>query len=511
MNDWTSGYVADIGYIYGYYTELNPLRIRLAFLSAGFAPPDCATACELGFGQGVSVNVHAAASDVRWFGTDFNPAQASLARSLAVASGADARLYDQSFAEFCRRDDLPDFDFIGLHGIWSWISDENRGVIVDFVRRKLAVGGVLYISYNTPPGWSSMVPLRELLTQHAEIMGAPGKGIVGRIDEAIAFADKVLATNPTYARANPMTAKLMEKLKADNRRYIAHEYFNRDWLPMSVLRMADWLAPAKVAFACSAHYLDHNEGLNLSAEQRTLLKDVPDPMFRESVRDFIINQRFRRDYWVRGARRLAPLEQLEGLRATQVMLVHARADVSLKVTASAGEATLQESIYGPILDALADHRPRTLGQIEQAIKGRRIAFPQMVQAVTVLIGAGNVVPVQDESVASMARPRADKLNAYICDKARGAGDVTYLASPLSGGAISLSRVQQLFLLASKEGRSTPAEWASFAWQALSVQGQKILKDGKPLESPGENIAELTSQARAFGEKQLPILKSMQIA
>jgi len=44
---------------------------------------------------------------------------------------------------------LPDFDYIGLHGIWSWISDENRQVIVDFIRKKLKVGGVLYISYNT--------------------------------------------------------------------------------------------------------------------------------------------------------------------------------------------------------------------------------------------------------------------------------------------------------------------------------------------------------------------------
>lgn len=35
MSDWTAGYVADIGYTYGYYTELNPLRVRLAFLNAG--------------------------------------------------------------------------------------------------------------------------------------------------------------------------------------------------------------------------------------------------------------------------------------------------------------------------------------------------------------------------------------------------------------------------------------------------------------------------------------------
>lgn len=26
MNDWTAGYVADIGYTFGYYDEMNPLR-----------------------------------------------------------------------------------------------------------------------------------------------------------------------------------------------------------------------------------------------------------------------------------------------------------------------------------------------------------------------------------------------------------------------------------------------------------------------------------------------------
>jgi len=33
--------------------------------------------------------------------------------------------------------DLPDFDFIGMHGIWSWISEEDRALIVEFIRRKL--------------------------------------------------------------------------------------------------------------------------------------------------------------------------------------------------------------------------------------------------------------------------------------------------------------------------------------------------------------------------------------
>ena len=113
---------------------------------------------------------------------------------------------DEAFDQFCSRAELPEFDYIGLHGIWSWISDENRAVIVDFVRRKLKVGGVLYISYNTQPGWAAMVPMRDLLTEHAEVLGADGAGIVSRIDSALAFADQLLAANPAYARANPQIA-----------------------------------------------------------------------------------------------------------------------------------------------------------------------------------------------------------------------------------------------------------------------------------------------------------------
>ena len=155
MSDWTSGYVADIGYTFGYYAELNPLRLKLAFLNAGIVYPEVGAACELGFGQGLSANIHASASVTQWHGTDFNPAQAGFARELAVASGSGAKLYDDAFSDFCNRNDLPDFDYIGVHGIWSWISDENRAVIVDFIRRKLKVGGVVYISYNTLPGWAA--------------------------------------------------------------------------------------------------------------------------------------------------------------------------------------------------------------------------------------------------------------------------------------------------------------------------------------------------------------------
>jgi len=510
MSDWTAGYVADIGYTFGYYTELNPQRVKLAFLNAGLVCPDFGTACELGFGQGMSANIHAAASVATWYGTDFNPAQAGFAQELAAASGTQAKLYDQAFADFANRTDLPDFDYIGLHGIWSWISDENRAVIVDFIRRKLNVGGVLYISYNTQPGWAAMVPMRDLLTEHSEVMGASGQGIVPRIDAALDFAEKLLATNPTYAKANPQIAERVKKIKEQNRNYVAHEYFNRDWLPMSFADMGRWLQPAKLNFAASANYLDYVEAVNLTSDQQALLKEIPDELFRQSVRDFMVNQQFRKDYWVKGARKLNALEQAESLRAHRVVLATHRPDVSLKVNGALGEATMTESIYAPILDALADHKPKTLGQLEQALKDKAIGFAQISQAVLVLVGAGHVLGVQDEAVTPKTRKHTDKLNAHLINKSRGSADISYLASPVTGGGMTVNRFAQLFMLAISQGKKLPADWAQFTLQILTAQGQKIVKEGKTLETPDENLAELTSQANAFASKQLPILKALQI-
>lgn len=510
MSDWTSGYVSEIDYTYGYYPELNPQRVKLAFLHAGLVPPVVEQACELGFGQGLSFNIHAAASGTRWTGTDFNPAQASHAMSLASASGAPAKALDDSFADFAERSDLPDFDYIGLHGIWSWVSDENRRIIVDVVRRKLKPGGVLYISYNTQPGWAGMVPVRQLMTEHARLLAAPGQSIATRIDGAIAFAEKLVAQSPAFARLNPGIAERLKKIKDQGRNYLAHEYFNRDWLPMSVAEMGQWLAPAKLSYACSAHYLDHIAGLNLNADQQALLREVADPMFAEMVRDFMVNQQFRRDYWVKGARRLTGGEQLAEILKLQVLLVTPRADVTLKVASAQGEAGLQDTVYNPILDALADQKPRTVRELESIVKPKGLTVAQLVAGIMILIGKGDVVAVQDPSAQSAAASQSSKLNSHIMAKAGGGGNISFLASPVTGGGIGVSRFQQVFLTAIAAGKQTPQEWARFAWAILAAQGQQIVKEGKALQGEEANLAELLAQANEFAAKRLATLKALKI-
>jgi SAM-dependent methyltransferase len=511
VSDWTYGYVAEIGYTYGYYGELNPLRIALPFLNVGLAPPEIATACELGFGQGVSANIHAAASDIAWYGTDFNPTHAAFAQSLAATAGSGARLFDQSFAEFCARSDLPDFDFIALHGIWSWISEANQRVIVEFIQRKLKVGGVLYISYNCQPGHAAMVPLQKLLAQHAGTMGASGHGLVARIDAAVDFAQQLLALNPVFTIANPTIVERLNTIKGHDRHYLAHEYFNRDWQTMAFSEMARSLASAKLTYACSAHYLDHIDALNMTADQQQFLAGIPDPMFRQSVRDFIVNQQFRRDYWVKGARRLSPLEQAETLKRLRVSLINPVSDVVFTVQGAIGQRELNADVYNPILELLGGQQSTTIGDIDAKLSGTGVGLPAVYEAAMVLAGKGDLALVQSDERQHNAKPRTDKLNRWVLDRARGSNELTYLASPVTGGAIGVARFYQLFLLAQQQGRQGADDLARFAWDILGSQGQRVIKDGKTLESADENIAELAAQAREFVDKRLSVLRAMQIA
>jgi SAM-dependent methyltransferase len=508
MSDWTEGYVADIVYTYGYYSELNPQRARFALLNKGVVPPDFQTACELGFGQGLSTNIHAAAGTCAWWGTDFNPAQAGFASALASASKAAIRLYEDSFEEFASRTDLPDFDFIGLHGIWSWISDDNRRVIVDFIRRKLKVGGVVYASYNTLPGWSAMAPIRHLLTEHAERQSGAGEPMVTRIDAALEFTHKLIEANPGYLRANPQIKERFGLLKGQNRHYLAHEYFNRDWHPMYFADAARLLSAAKINFAASAYLLDHMDRLALAADQSNFMASITDPMLRESVRDFMVNQQFRRDYWVKGARPMTAPQRLRALRGTSVVLTAPVGNVPKDVRTQAGLATLSANVRDFLLEQLGDHQPRSIEALESAGAARGVTLSNILEIIPILVGSGHIDIAQDDESMARAVPQAARLNAHLIDRANLGGEGTTLAAARTGGGLGLGRFQQMFLGHAAKGVLEEQALAQEVWQTLTRQGQRLLRDGKPLESEQDNLAELQSQAKSFLSDVLPLCKSM---
>ena len=128
--------------------------------------------------------------------------------------------------EFLVEPTLPAFDVISLHGIYSWIAAEHRATIVEFIRRKLKPGGLVYISYNSLPGWSAAAPMRHLMYMHGKAHGGP---TVGRLEPALAFVNRIIESNAGFFRVNPSLKERFAKTKDLNRNYLAHEYLNDAW------------------------------------------------------------------------------------------------------------------------------------------------------------------------------------------------------------------------------------------------------------------------------------------
>ncbi len=509
MSSWTSGYVADVGYTHGFYRELTPALLCRIALAKGVRAPQ-ATAplayCELGCGQGFSANLIAAANPhIQVFATDFNPAHILNARSLAAETEAsNVQFFDQSFRDFVDEPSLPAFDIISLHGIYSWITPEHRGDIVEFIRRKLKPGGLVYISYNALPGWAAGMPLRQLFAEHAATTSGP---ILPRVDAALEFVEKLRATNPAFFRANASVGARLDGIVKHDRRYLAHEYFNAEWNPFYYSEVAGDLQGAKLGFLASANLMDDIPEVNLTPDQAALLEGIADPALRETVRDYIVNQQFRRDLFIKGRVDMTSWEVEHRWLDARFALSALRGDIALKVNGALGEATLHADVYGPILDGLADG-PRTLREVMAAtgLAGRSVM--QVARTLCVLIGSGKVEPCLDEDGEAARAESARRFNTALMKRARFSSELSHLASPVTGGGLQVARFSQLFLLAGQEGQSDAPQ---FVWDILSAQGQRLIKEGKVIESAKANLAELKSLHDAFVAQQLPVLQQLGIA
>ncbi|MFM8900295.1 MAG: class I SAM-dependent methyltransferase [Burkholderiales bacterium] len=510
---WSEGYVTDTGYSHGYCSLLNPLSAEFTMLIEGLSGPPPGPCCELGFGQGLSIAIHAAAQPSRaWWGTDFNPAHVANAQELVQASGVQAHIAEQSFAEFCTRDDLPDFAFIGLHGVWSWVSDANRQLIVDFLRRKLMTGGVAMISYNMLPGWANMLPLRDVLLQHARWVSPTGRAEAQQLHAALEFATQLFALDPITLRNHPSLLQQLQGMREQPYDYLIHEYMTRDWKPQMFSDLSQQLAQAKLSFACSAQLLDRVAELHVTSAQKTLIDSIEHAAFRETVRDWITENRFRVDLWSRGARRMNPIERLRRIESARVVLGIDKADVPTFMSGQHGNVRLPASALSTVLDALATaDRPTTLGELLGAAVEQGTDLDTTLSTIAMLVGMGAVYPAQNDDEASAAREATDRLNSHLLRRATEQGDIKALVSPVSAGGIPLSPAHQGLIAAYRSDDEPLEAWVLRVWENLLDNGGQVQDEaGKAVTEPEAALALLRPLAEQVRMRWLPALRRLQV-
>lgn len=507
-NAWTDGYVSEIAYTHGFYRELAPNLLAHAALAGNQSAPDPAqplTYCELGCGQGVTTNLLAACNPhIQFYANDFNPSQIAGARQLAAEAGSgNVHFLDSSFAEMVDRTDLPDFDIIVLHGVYSWISAENRQAIVRFIDRRLKVGGLVYISYNTLPGWAVLSPLRRLLVDNATGDDTP---LAARIDQSVKAAEALVQANARYFQNNPGIAERLKHIAGQQRAYIAHEYFNRDLTPFYHTDLVDELSAAKLTWIAPARPLEGIDNLNFTEAQLALLASVPQRSRREGMKDYILNQQFRRDLFVKGP---LPLHILQAdamwARSMFVLTVPAASLTDLKVSTPLGQLGLAADVYRPVVDHLAQG-PTTAGRLHAALP--QLSLAQICQALTILIAQGFAHPCVTPEQAAAIRSRTDRFNQAVMARARFSGDIGYLASPLAGTAIALDQMSQMLLSVHLAGGT--ADPVTMVWAHMQSCNQRFVRDGQMLMDDQDNLTELRRRYDTLLLETWPTLKALQI-
>ncbi len=384
-----SDYVLDAPYTWSYFEYQNPLKMAFIANVNGFAAPsldDDFAYCDLGCGNGVSVNLLAPMFPKGSFhGVDFNAEHIENANQLAQAGKLDnATFVDASFSDYAS-DDPPKFDFIALHGIYSWVSEEVRVQIRDLIDRTLNPGGLVYVCYNTLPGWSELIPLWRMMQSYTK---AETGNSVDRAQKALRTISVMRDHGARYFRDNPSASNYLDRLIARDPNYVAHEFCNQIFEPMYFEDVARGLKDLGLSFAGTMKTHRNDVRNILPSDLLSFVDSASDPIEAEARRSLMRNEFFRRDLYVRDGLKLTDQERSRAISAYRFGSKHAidRSKRSLSLGRRTINTTSEENA------CVLDHVANSGDALRNLIKTNWAREAEIIAATIDLVGTGEIQP-----------------------------------------------------------------------------------------------------------------------
>ena len=480
----TAGYVTDVSYVPGFYPQMAPLAMRYVAALNGIVPPKTAGGfrwLELGCGLGrVVTTLAAACPEGRFVGVDVNPDHTAVAARDIAAGGLDnARVITADFGNL--PDDIGSFDFIAIHGVYSWVAPSVREQILAIAKSRLAPGGLLLVSYNAMPGWAHLQPLRGILRQYTALRQGDS---LQRVRDALAYVVFLREKHAKYFDDNPGAAAYVDGLIQQDPRYLAHEYLNEHWTSFYFAEVAGAFGGAGLSFVGSLPVYTNFWDLCVRPEFQELFRTTTNRLVTEAHKDFCANTAFRWDIY---AREPQPMKSIEDrLRdADDIHYRVARPGTKLPYQANLGvvTSTVQGPLYESLLGQLAGSGLR-LSEIvaDKAPTGASTA--DLVRAVD----AGVAMGLFDISAHPLVAPPAGTAEriqvtnsfnrALLASDALGGRPVA-LASSLSGTGHSIGDLDAAILHELTEGGREGL--AGRVANRLAANGRTLQRDGKPVE------------------------------
>ena len=495
---WSSGYVADVAYVEGFHIQQSPARMVLACLSGNVMvdppePDDDACYLELGCGIGIGALL-TAASNPGWQVTaiDYNPAHIAIGTSLARAARLDnIRFLEADLSQLAgstQADAIPAADFVSMHGIWSWVSNDVRAGIVRLLAAKTRPGGMVHVSYNCLPAWQGAIGMQRLVYE-AGIRSAGRSDL--QAQAGLALAREVKGNGGKYLAESDLASELLDTTTDMSREYLSHEYMSAHWAPAFHADVAAAMAEAKLDWVASANPLENFPELMLSPEQRALMDRHKDPIMRELIKDTCVPRQFRHDVFVRGARHVRNDERDAAIARLTVVPVITAGELKTEIRVPAGMAEVGDPLKNMM--AAAMRGPTTIGDLLAAEQGRS----NPAELVSMLVGSHQCqIAMRPDGVQPES---ANRLNRVLGARVRS------IAEPKSASGLASGRLGT--------GLSTPQLLQFIAARLLSGEREDNAEawiEALRADIVPEKHDTLRSVVHTAIEQRVPILRRLQI-
>jgi len=419
------GYASDIPYLRDFKPALAPAWLDHVALVAGVEPPvreDGFAWCDLGCGQGVTASILAATHPAGVFhGIDAMPTHIDHAGRLAAAALVpNVGFHAVNFTAAIDLD-LPFFDYIVAHGVYTWVDARSQSALRRFIDRRLKPGGLVYISYNAMPGWARDLPFQRLLRSLAPSLAGDGATRVTRAADIIcSLAAGIPALAGTF-----IVGELQQRRQDYAPAYLVHEFLPAAWEPLYVTELRAAMKTIGLMPIGSATFLENLDATVLDAKGREMLADIADDDLRELVRDFYRDQRFRCDVFARGNRQLDDDERRRRLSTSCFALARPESEIRFTTMIPGGQITYDDPVTRAIVAALAAGARSLADIVAEADKAQ-----DPLNAMLMLCAGGDAMPAEG------ARAVVDSINQALFHRLGGPEEIRWLALPC-GTAVEL--------------------------------------------------------------------------
>lgn len=288
-----------------------PGHLRAVASLYGLQAPAIETAriLELGCAAGGNLLPFAAAHPgAHATGVDLSAQQVESGQAVIKAMGLkNIDLRAMSITDISK--DFGQFDYIIVHGVFSWVPPVVRDAILRVCRENLSPNGIAYISYNTYPGWKASDVVRDamILNSHG---AQTAQERLSRAKDMLSMLENGLA------EGNPLRSALQHaarQLRRHSDYYLVHEYLEAVNSPCYFLEFAAAAQQAGLAYLTDAEpqsCMASNYGNNVAVLHNALSADAPKEM-REQYLDFAVGRQFRKSLLVHQERAPEILETPE--------------------------------------------------------------------------------------------------------------------------------------------------------------------------------------------------------